>query len=361
MSANKERSTELEPVAVDEWLLRYGRFDAAHEGLREALCTLGNGYFATRGAAPEAVADGIHYPGTYVAGLYDRRTTHLAGRAVENESIVNLPNWLLFTFRIDGGPWFDVGQADILDYSQELDLRRATLSRSLRVRDAIGRITRVVQRRFVSMADPHIAGLETEVTADNWSGRLSVRSGIDGRIINAGVPRYAQFDERHLVDVSTAEFDDETVTLTARTSQSGVLMAEASRTRVYRAGEPVEFRSPNVSRARDRHPRALPRDRGGPARHRRKGGGPLHLEGPVDDRSADRGVRPDPTRRTLHGSARRPHPRVGQPVEAVLAGGRGRRRHDPPGAPPPHLPSAPDRLPKHPRPRCRCSRPRPAR
>ncbi len=241
MSAGAERATQLEPVAVDEWLLRYDRFDPAHEGLREALCTLGNGYFATRGAAPEAVADGVHYPGTYVAGLYDRRTTHLAGRAVENESIVNLPNWLLLTFRIDGGPWFDIAQADILDYSQELDLRRATLSRSLRVRDAIGRVTRVVQRRFVSMAAPHIAGLETEVTADNWTGRLSVRSGIDGRIVNAGVPRYAQFDERHLVDVSTGEFDDETVTLTARTSQSGVLVAEASRTRVYRAGEPTAF------------------------------------------------------------------------------------------------------------------------
>ncbi len=239
MSTGTEPAPQLQPVVVDEWSLRYDRFDAAHEGLREALCTLGNGYFATRGAAPETVADGVHYPGTYVAGLYDRRTTHLAGRAVENESIVNLPNWLLLDFRIDGGPWFDIGQADLLDYSQDLDLRRAILSRSLRVRDALGRVTRVAQRRFVSMADPHTAGLETVVTAENWSGRLSVRSGIDGRIINAGVSRYGQFDEHHLVDVTTAPLDDETVTLTARTSQSGVLVAEASRTRVYRAGEPA--------------------------------------------------------------------------------------------------------------------------
>ena len=40
----------------------------AQERLREALCTVGNGYLATRGAAPESVADGVHYPGTYVAG-----------------------------------------------------------------------------------------------------------------------------------------------------------------------------------------------------------------------------------------------------------------------------------------------------
>jgi trehalose/maltose hydrolase-like predicted phosphorylase len=40
----------------------------ACEGIREALCALGNGYFATRGAAAWARADERHYPGTYLAG-----------------------------------------------------------------------------------------------------------------------------------------------------------------------------------------------------------------------------------------------------------------------------------------------------
>ena len=30
----------------------YQGYDPGQEGLREALCTLGNGYFATRGALP---------------------------------------------------------------------------------------------------------------------------------------------------------------------------------------------------------------------------------------------------------------------------------------------------------------------
>jgi trehalose/maltose hydrolase-like predicted phosphorylase len=53
----------------NEWLWDYEGVDPAMEGQREALCTLGNGYFATRGAAPEAVADGVHYPATYI-GAY---------------------------------------------------------------------------------------------------------------------------------------------------------------------------------------------------------------------------------------------------------------------------------------------------
>ena len=33
------------------WSLVFEGFDPAKEGIREALCTLGNGYFATRAAA----------------------------------------------------------------------------------------------------------------------------------------------------------------------------------------------------------------------------------------------------------------------------------------------------------------------
>jgi trehalose/maltose hydrolase-like predicted phosphorylase len=58
------------------------------------LCTLGNGYFATRGAALEAAAGAVHYLGTYVAGVYNRAVSRVGGREVENEDLVNLPNWL---------------------------------------------------------------------------------------------------------------------------------------------------------------------------------------------------------------------------------------------------------------------------
>ena len=113
------------------------------------------------------------------------------------------------------------------------------MTRSLRMQDAAGRVTRVDQRRFVSMSDPHAAGLETVLCAENWSGRLTVRSGIDGRVSNAGVARYRQFDENHLVDVSTRAVSG-AIALTARTSQSAVRIAEVASTRVTRAGTPVD-------------------------------------------------------------------------------------------------------------------------
>ena len=56
----------------DDWTWKYEGYDPADEKLRESLCTLGNGRFATRGAAPECAADDVHYPGTYAAGCYNR-------------------------------------------------------------------------------------------------------------------------------------------------------------------------------------------------------------------------------------------------------------------------------------------------
>lgn len=222
------------------WTLVYDSFDPARQGLREALCALGNGYFVTRGALPEAEADGINYPGTYVAGLYNRLVSEIAGRQIENEDLVNVPNWLTLRFCITGGPWFDVGQADVEDHRFELDMRHGTLTRRLTWKDAEGRRTSVVQRRFVSLKDEHLAGLTTQFTAENWSGTLAVCSGLDGRVINAGVKRYRDLNGHHLTTLGQAEVDQETVDLQVETTQSRVRVALAARTRLLRDGEVSE-------------------------------------------------------------------------------------------------------------------------
>ncbi|TDD37083.1 glycoside hydrolase family 65 protein [Saccharopolyspora elongata] len=225
---------------MNPWLFGFRDFEPGDEGRREALCTLGNGYFATRGAAPESRADGAHYPGTYVASCYNRLTTTVAGHEVENESLVNMPNWLLLTFRIDDGPWFDLAQVEVLHHDQELDLERGILVRRLRFRDRQARTTRVVQRRFVHMSRPHLAGLETTLVAEDWSGTITFRSGIDGRVTNCGVARYRDLEGHHLVDHQTFEVAPNITVLHARTSQSHIRVAEAARFRAFAGGELVD-------------------------------------------------------------------------------------------------------------------------
>jgi trehalose/maltose hydrolase-like predicted phosphorylase len=247
------------------WFLGYDGFEPEHQGLREALCSLGNGFIVTRGALPEAQADGVNYPGTYVAGLYNRLPTEIAGRTVENEDLVNVPNWLALSFRVDEGPWFDIRTADVLDHHLELDLRRGVLTRQLRWQEPDGRRTRMVQRRFVSMKDPHLAGLQTTFTAENWSGTLNVRSGVDGRITNSGVKRYRGLASRHLTILHAGQTDGQTIELQAETTQSHVRIAVAARTSLLADGAPVAAARHLIAEpGAVWHALALPLDQGRP-------------------------------------------------------------------------------------------------
>jgi alpha,alpha-trehalase len=221
---------------MNGWALVYEGFKPEQQGLREALCTLGNGYFATRGARPEATADHVHYPGTYLAGGYNRLRTEIAGRTVENEDLVNFPNWLPLTFRINGEGWFDLLAVRIFSFRQELDMKVGVLSEAVRFQDKKGRRTRLRSRRFVHMREHHYAGLEITLAAENWSGPVEFRTSLDGRVVNAGVERYRNLNNRHLEPVREKELNGEAVFLKVRTSQSELHLAQAARTRIFRGG-----------------------------------------------------------------------------------------------------------------------------
>ena len=225
---------------MNSWSLIYDGFDPEHESLREALCTLGNGYFATRGAAPESEAGSIHYPGTYLAGGYNRLKTEIAGRVVENEDLVNMPNWLVTRFRPEKGDWFNLLSVDILFYRQELNMKEGLLCRTVKFKDKQGRETTLIQRRFVHMDRMHLAALETTIIPENWTGRIQVLSGLDGRVIYAGVKRYKQLNSKHLEPVASEAADDQTVLLLVETNQSRLRLAQAARTRVYSEEQRIE-------------------------------------------------------------------------------------------------------------------------
>jgi trehalose/maltose hydrolase-like predicted phosphorylase len=224
----------------DRARLVFEGYDPSAEGHREALCSLGNGYLATRGAAPEATDDGVHYPGTYVAGVYNRLVDAVDGVLLDHESLVNLPNWALLQFRTEGQDWFSMDRAEVFDHSLTLDMRKGQLVRELRFRDDAGRITRVTQRRLIHRNDPHLAALETAFRTEGWSGTIEVRSSIDGDIENNGVARYHDLGGRHLRVEQLWAPEEDVVALITETTGSHIRVAEAARTRVLGARSPVE-------------------------------------------------------------------------------------------------------------------------
>lgn len=224
----------------DSWQWVYQGWDADLESRRETLCTVGNGYFATRGAASETDADGIHYPGTYIAGVYNRLSAELSGRTVENESIVNAPNWLPLSFRCEGGFWLGADGTELLSQRQELDMYHGMLVRRTRWRDGEGHILQITERRFVSMRDHHVAALQTTVIAENWDGRLEVRSALDGTVTNDNVARYRGLGGTHLRALESGGDGSGVIWTEVETKQSHIRIAAAARTRLFRHGRQLQ-------------------------------------------------------------------------------------------------------------------------
>jgi len=215
----------------DGWDLVYDDFVSAQEGTREALCTTGNGYWATRGSVPGSVSDTVHCPGTYVAGVYNRCTSDLGDRVVETEHLVNTPDWTFLTVRAVDGPVFEPGTPESTSHHQELDLRTGVSTFVDTYRDGVGRRTRVVTRRFHSLTDQHLAALELTVEAENWTGEVVITSAINADVANRNVTADRSLRSVHLRQGSHRELDRTTMMYETVTDQSEIALALAVRTR----------------------------------------------------------------------------------------------------------------------------------
>lgn len=218
---------------MERYSIIYDKWNPKEQKLREALCTLGNGYFATRGAVEENDANEFNYPGTYLAGGYNRAKTDISGKIIENEDFVNFPNWLCLTFKPIGGEWLDLEVYNVLKYQQTLDLRNGLLIREFKIEDGEGRCTSIISRRLVSMRDKHIAAIEWIFKPDNWSGKTEIRTALDGTVKNAGVERYNKLESVHLAPKSTKQIDENSIQITVETKQSKIALSQAARTLIY--------------------------------------------------------------------------------------------------------------------------------
>lgn len=232
------------------WLLSYDGFDPELEGTREALCTLSNGYWGTRGAVPGTRAGEVHYPGTYLAGIFNRVTSEVDGTSMETEHLVKAPDWTFLRVETPDGRALHPSEDELLDLRQELDLHKGVLRRVVRQRDGQGRITRIGTEQFQSMADQHLAALRMTVEPENWEGPVRVLSRIDGDVGNDNVKEDAELVSRHLGPPVAHRPDGHTAVLETKTTQSEVIIALATRTSVAAPdAEPVEGRPSDAERA----------------------------------------------------------------------------------------------------------------
>jgi len=239
------------PYKSAEWTLNFDSHDPELSKFKETLTTLGNGYFATRGAAEESTREeeDFRYPATYIAGGYNRVKSEIGGKVVETEDLVNFPNWTRITFRHvddDGeGPWFSWSskEFEILRYNQHLNIRDGILVRKYNVKDTKGRITTITTQRFVHMKFRNVGAIKYNITPQNWSGNLQILSEIDASVRNRGVMRYKDMESKHFDVVGKGTFHtghDQAIYVTVRTDQSDLKVCTAAQTCLYHGTERLD-------------------------------------------------------------------------------------------------------------------------
>ncbi len=225
-----------------EWLLSYDKYEPENERLRETLTTVGNGYFASRGCFPGSKYEGnIHYPGTYIANVYNKIPTRLYGRDIYNNDLVNCPNWLLTFFSVDGSDVINPLKQKIVKYKHELNARDAFSLREITFEHTDGKKTTIKTKTAASMKRPHLASLSYSVIPENYSGKVRVKTATDGTVMNLGVERYRKLNNKHLAPVSE-HYEHGGTLLITETTASKIKIFTASKCRLESEGKPVEHK-----------------------------------------------------------------------------------------------------------------------
>lgn len=164
-------------LSHDSWLIKQEGWDQRNQGVRETQFTLGNGYLGSRGVLEELPYDA--YPGTYVAGVYDK-----IGAMVTE--LVNLPNPISFKI-IARGEKFGMVAMDALKHERILDMKKGLLTRKTLFLNAKKERFSYQSLRFFSMHNPHIGVMQICITPLDNAMDFVVESTIDTAVTNKGV------------------------------------------------------------------------------------------------------------------------------------------------------------------------------
>jgi kojibiose phosphorylase len=162
----------LAPTSDPEWIVVEDGFTLTREHEVESLLAIGNGYVGSRASLAEGCA--LSAPATFVAGVFTARPGSIP-------ELAPTADWSRLSITVEGQPLrLDHGRQ--LKHRRILDLRQGVLWREWRHQDAGGRITRLGELRFASLADRHLLVQSLTLTAENYSGRITIDASTRGAL-----------------------------------------------------------------------------------------------------------------------------------------------------------------------------------
>ncbi|ADG97120.1 glycoside hydrolase family 65 central catalytic [Segniliparus rotundus DSM 44985] len=186
----------------------YARVFLGNGRIGTTLAGVGQGYESFPGRFGSYPLLAERYTGTFVAGYYD--TEPLTPQADEfggDEVIVGLPAWSGLSVAVGGKEYAPgVDPAELSDFRQTLDERRAVATTHVTWTPQAGRALDLTYRAFVSRAEPNLAAISVQVVP-RFDGQITVTGLIDGRAARRARPEAAHVEADRLTSAVVIRAD----------------------------------------------------------------------------------------------------------------------------------------------------------
>jgi alpha,alpha-trehalose phosphorylase len=215
---------------ADPWRLVERAYNPDYVEQTETLFALSNGYLGLRGSfdegeptyRPATLLNGFHetWPITYPELAY--------GFATTGQTITPVPDGTTIRLLVDEEP-VTCKTTEVREFERALDMKRGAVERSIVYQLADGRRFRVRSRRFVSLAQRHLACIRWEITALDAPGRFVVSSELttpQATASDAGTdPRQSRTLSYEAMQPGVERESGTRVIRTYRTRRSGLTVA----------------------------------------------------------------------------------------------------------------------------------------
>ncbi|MDQ1743249.1 MAG: alpha,alpha-trehalose phosphorylase, partial [Pseudonocardiales bacterium] len=162
---------------IEPWQVREVGLDFGMLAQSESIFALSNGHIGLRGNLDEGDPSGL--PGTYLNSFYEARPLPYAeagyGYPESGQTIVNVTNGKLIRLLVDDEP-FDLRYGTLARHERVLDLRSATLRRTVEWISPAGTTLRLHSERLVSFTQRAIVAIRYRVEAVGAPVRVVVQS-----------------------------------------------------------------------------------------------------------------------------------------------------------------------------------------
>ncbi len=174
---------------LNPWQIIEEEYPLKYNLLSETIFAMANGYIGIRGSFEEGLNENSSrsIDGIYLNGFYETVPIPHAergyGYAANSQTLLNVTDSKIIELFLEDER-FNPGTGTLLKFKRALDLKEGYQIRQLTWRSPRGREVKITITRLVPFGHRHLLAFQYQVEPLNFSGKITIRSSLNGNVDN---------------------------------------------------------------------------------------------------------------------------------------------------------------------------------